>query len=54
MNRQLTYLALSLSDLIVEMLGNIIIAVTGKLMGLVIATIGVGMMVEGIKLTFSY
>lgn len=48
----LTYLAFSLSDLIVEKMGNNIIAVIGKLMGLIIAIIGTGMIVEGIKLAF--
>ena len=49
----LTYLAFSLSDLIVKKIGNNIIAVIGKLMGLIIAIIGTGMIVEGIKLAFS-
>ena len=48
----LTYLAFSLSDLIVRRLGNNMIAVVGKLMGLIIAIIGTGMIIEGIKLAF--
>ena len=48
----LTYLAFSLSDLIVKKIGNNLIAVIGKLMGLILAIIGTGMVTEGIKLTF--
>jgi len=48
----LTYLAFSLSDKIVDIVGNNIIAVIGKLMGLLLAIIGTGMIVEGIKLAF--
>ena len=48
----LTYLAFSLSDLIVRRLGNNMIAVVGKLMGLIIAIIGTGMIIDGIKLAF--
>ncbi|WP_163716379.1 MarC family protein [Mangrovibacterium lignilyticum] len=49
----LTYLAFTLSDKILEKLGNSLIAVIGKLMGLIIAIIGTGMIVEGIKLSFN-
>ena len=48
----LTYLAFSLSDLIVKKIGNNLIAVVGKLMGLILAIIGTGMVTEGIKLAF--
>ncbi|WP_237275660.1 MarC family protein [Tenacibaculum ovolyticum] len=48
----LTYLAFSLSDLIVRKVGVNLIAVIGKLMGLILAIIGTGMVTEGIKLTF--
>ena len=48
----LTYLAFSLSDIIVRKLGSNIISVIGKLMGLILAIIGTGMLVEGIKLAF--
>ena len=48
----LTYLAFSGSDLVVRRLGNNMIAVVGKLMGLIIAIIGTGMIIEGIKLAF--
>ncbi|OIQ16949.1 MAG: hypothetical protein BM557_09400 [Flavobacterium sp. MedPE-SWcel] len=48
----MTYLAFSLSDLIVEKVGANLIAVVGKLMGLILAIIGTGMVIEGIKLVF--
>ena len=48
----LTYLAFSLSDIIVQKVGNDMIAVIGKMMGLIIAIIGSGMIIEGIKLAF--
>jgi multiple antibiotic resistance protein len=48
----LTYLAFSFSDLIVKKVGTNLISVIGKLMGLVLAIIGTGMIVDGIKLTF--
>lgn len=48
----LTYIAFSASDFIVEKVGPNLIAVIGKLMGLILAIIGTGMVTEGIKLTF--
>ncbi len=48
----LTYWAFALSDLIVKKLGANLIAVIGKLMGLILAIIGTGMVIEGIKLAF--
>ncbi len=48
----LTYLAFSLSDLIVRKLGTNLISVVGKLMGLILAIMGTGMVTEGIKLSF--
>ncbi len=48
----LTYLAFSLSDLIVKKVGANLIAVIGKIMGLILAIIGTGMVTEGIKMTF--
>jgi multiple antibiotic resistance protein len=48
----LTYLAFALSDFIVKKVGNNLIAVIGKLMGLILAIIGTGMVTDGIKLTF--
>ena len=49
----LTYFAFVLSDLIVRKLGASLISVVGKLMGLILAIIGTGMVIEGIKLIFS-
>ena len=48
----LTYLAFSSSDFIIRKVGNNLISVIGKLMGLILAIIGTGMVVEGIKLAF--
>lgn len=48
----LTYLAFSSSDLIIKKIGNNIITVFGKLMGLILTIMGVGMVIEGIKLAF--
>ncbi|MDO3693293.1 MarC family protein [Wenyingzhuangia sp. chi5] len=49
----ITYWGFKLADFIVEKTGNNIITVIGKIMGLIIAIIGVGMFVSGIKLAFS-
>jgi len=49
----LTYLAFSLSDIIVKKVGTNLITVIGKIMGLIIAIIGTTMIVEGIKFAFS-
>jgi multiple antibiotic resistance protein len=48
----LTYLAFSLSDLIVKKIGNHLITVIAKIMGLILAIMGTGMAIEGIKLAF--
>ncbi len=48
----LTYLAFTLSDLIVKKVGANLISVIGKLMGLILAIIGTRMVIEGIKLAF--
>ena len=48
----LTYLAFSLSELIVKKIGNHLITVIGKIMGLILAIMGAGMTIEGIKLAF--
>jgi multiple antibiotic resistance protein len=48
----LTYLTFTLSDIIVKKVGNNLISVIGKLMGLILAIIGTGMVTEGIKLAF--
>ena len=49
----LTYVAFILSESIVEKVGQNLIAVIGKIMGLILAIIGSGMIVEGIKLAFN-
>ncbi|MFB6343182.1 MarC family protein [Saccharicrinis sp. FJH62] len=49
----LTYLAFALSEKIVDKLGHNLIAVMGKLMGLILAIIGAGMTIDGIKLAFN-
>ena len=49
----LTYLAFSLSDLIVKVFGMNMITVVAKLMGLILAIMGTGMVIEGIKLAFN-
>ena len=48
-----TYLAFIFSNRIVKKVGHNLIAVIGKIMGLIIAIIGTGMVVEGIKLSFN-
>ena len=48
----LTYLAFTLSERIVEKIGKNLITVIGKIMGLILAIMGTGMTVEGIKLAF--
>ena len=48
----LTYLAFALSDKIVKKLGPNLITVIGKIMGLILAIMGTGMAVEGIKIAF--
>lgn len=49
----LTYLAFTLSNLIVKKLGNNLITVIGKIMGLILAIMGTDMIIEGIKLAFN-
>ncbi len=49
----LTYWAFTMSDIIVKKLGNNIIKVIGKLMGLILAIMGTGMIIVGIKLSFN-
>ena len=49
----LTYIAFSLSERIVEKIGENLITVIGKIMGLILAIMGTGMTVEGIKLAFN-
>ncbi len=49
----LTYLFFSLSDFIIKKIGTNVISVIGKIMGLIIAIIGMNMIIEGIKLAFN-
>jgi len=49
----LTYLAFTLSEYIVEKIGSNLITVIGKIMGLILAIMGAGMTMEGIKMAFS-
>ena len=49
----LTYFTFRLSDIIVKIFGNNVISVIGKIMGLIIAIIGTGMIIQGIKLSFN-
>tara|TARA_R110000868_G_scaffold4211_1_gene26393 strand:- start:42282 stop:42905 length:624 start_codon:yes stop_codon:yes gene_type:complete len=48
----LTYFTFKLSNLIVKLVGYNVISVIGKIMGLIIAIIGTGMIIEGIKISF--
>ncbi len=50
----LTYLAFRGSEYIVRKVGENLISVIGKLMGLILAIIGAGMVSEGIKMTFNF
>ncbi len=49
----ITYIFFRLSDKLVAMLGNNVISVIGKIMGLIIAIIGANMIIEGIKIAFN-
>jgi multiple antibiotic resistance protein len=48
----LTYIAFSLSEQIVRWIGNHLIMVIGKIMGLILAIMGTGMAIAGIRLAF--
>ncbi|PQJ32214.1 hypothetical protein BST92_09870 [Nonlabens arenilitoris] len=48
----LNYIAFSLSDVIAKKIGDNVISVIGKLMGLIIAIIGTSMIISGLKLSF--
>jgi len=48
----LTYVTFRLSKYIVKIVGYNVISVIGKIMGLIIAIIGTGMVIEGIKISF--
>jgi len=49
----LTYLSFMLSETIIEKIGKNLITVIAKLMGLILAIMGMGMITKGIKLSFS-
>lgn|SRR5690625_3081199 len=48
----LNYLVFKTSEIIIKKLGHNVIAVIGKLMGLIIAIIGTDMIIQGLKLSF--
>ncbi|WP_010519006.1 MarC family protein [Croceivirga radicis] len=48
----LTYLTFIASDFIANKIGQNVISVVGKIMGLIIAIIGTSMVIEGLKLSF--
>ncbi|MBD1262083.1 MarC family protein [Maribacter polysiphoniae] len=48
----LTYITFSLSEIIASKIGDNVISVIGKIMGLIIAIIGTSMVIEGIKISF--
>ncbi|WP_299247852.1 MarC family protein [uncultured Lacinutrix sp.] len=48
----ITYFTFKLSDFIVGLVGHNVISVIGKIMGLIIAIIGTGMIIQGIKISF--
>ena len=49
----LTYYCFILSEKLTKIIGNNIISVVGKIMGLIIAIIGMDMLISGIKLAFN-
>jgi multiple antibiotic resistance protein len=49
----ITYIAFSLSEYIIQKIGKNLITVIGKIMGLILAIMGTGMTIEGIKMAFS-
>jgi multiple antibiotic resistance protein len=49
----LNYIAFNLSEYLTEKLGDNIITVFGKIMGLIIAIIGTDMVIQGIKISFN-
>lgn len=50
----LHYIAFSMSQFIVEKLGNTIMTTIGRIMGLIIAVIGTSMVIEGIRLSIDF
>ena len=49
----LTYFFFLISDKLVKIVGNNVISVIGKIMGLIIAIIGTNMVIEGIRMAFN-
>ncbi len=49
----LNFMAFSLSNMIINRIGNNLITVISKLMGLILAIIGTGVIIQGIKMAFS-
>jgi multiple antibiotic resistance protein len=49
----LTYFTFSFSNIISKKIGDNVISVIGKIMGLIIAIIGTSMIIEGIKISFN-
>ncbi len=49
----MTYITFSLSEFVMKKLGNNVISVIGKIMGLVIAIIGTNMVIQGVKMAFN-
>jgi multiple antibiotic resistance protein len=49
----LNFVAFNFSDYLTEKIGDNIITVFGKIMGLIIAIIGTGMVIEGIRISFN-
>ena len=49
----LTYLFFLISDKIVALVGNNVISVIEKIMGLILAIIGTNMIIEGVKIAFN-
>lgn len=50
----LNYIAFNISKYIINILGNNMIAVIGKIMGLILAIMGAGMVIRGINLAFAF
>ena len=48
----ITYVFFNMSEFLLEKIGTNVIAVVGKIMGLILAIIGTNMVIEGIKLAF--
>ncbi len=49
----ITYVFFNMSEYLLKKIGNNVIAVIGKIMGLILAIIGTNMIIEGLKLAFN-